>query len=161
MPLDDNQRKEVEKLYMEMYNALSVYARSALHDHILAEEVVQDTFRIACSKVNDFLSSPNPKGWLLNTLKYVISNMMRSRAHLNKAVISSLALIDNIASDDENTLDIDILYSDIANSDDYKLIKMIALDHCSMLEIAQELGISVEACKKLVQRARKKLKKYL
>lgn len=161
MPLDDNQRKAVERLYMEMYHSLSAYARSSLRDHILAEEAVQDTFRIACSKVNDFLSSPNPKGWLLNTLKYVISNMMRSRAYLNKAVISSIDLIENTAADDKDTLDIDILYSDIANSEDYKLIKKIALDKYSMLEIAEELGISVEACKKRVQRARKKLKKYL
>ena len=80
MQLDDNQRKAVEKLYMEMYNALSVYARSALHDHILAEEAVQDTFRIACSKVNDFLSSPNPKGWLLN--KHLLSVILLCRFEL-------------------------------------------------------------------------------
>lgn len=51
------------------------YAISALNDRSLAEEAVQDTYRIACAKADDFLSSPNPKGWLLNTLKYVIKNI--------------------------------------------------------------------------------------
>ena len=43
----------------------------------------------------------------------------------------------------------------------FSLSFTIALEKCTMLEAAQELGISVEACKKRVQRARKKLQKYL
>jgi RNA polymerase sigma-70 factor (ECF subfamily) len=160
MPLDDNQQKAVEKLYMEMYYPLSAYAKSALRESTLAEEAVQDTYRIACSKVNDLLTSPNPKGWLLNTLKYVISNMIHNRARLNKMVISSIDLIENYPENNINPLDIDILYSDIANSEDYKLIKKIALDKYTMLEVAKEYGISIEASKKRVQRARKKLKDH-
>ena len=161
MQLDDNQRKMVEKFYIEMYHPLSAYAQSTLFDRTLAEEAVQDTFRIACAKINDFLSSPNPKGWLLNTLKYVISNMIRSRSRLNKMIVSSIDFIENTSISDMNTLDIDILYSDIANSDEYKLLKRLALNNSTMLEIAQELGITVEACKKRVQRARIKLKKQI
>lgn len=60
-----------------------------------------------------------------------------------------------------DVLDIDFMYSDLTNSEDYKLLKKIALDKYSMLEAAKEMGISVEACKKRVQRAKKKLKKVL
>lgn len=160
MGLDDNQRSFIEKLYMEMYYPLSAYAISALNDRSLAEEAVQDTYRIACAKADDFLSSPNQKGWLLNTLKYVIKNIVRSRARLNNAVVSSFDFDENAIAEDTDTSNIDFMYSDIVDSAEYELLKKIALDKYTMLEAAQELGISVEACKKRVQRAKKKLKKH-
>lgn len=160
MELNDNQRRAIESLYKEMFYPLSAYAQSALNDRSLAEEAVQDTFRIACAKANDFLSSPNPRGWLLNTLKYVIKNTVRSRAYLNSMVVSTLDFDENIIPKDTDVPDIDFLYSDMADNEDYKLLKKIALDKYSMLEASQELGISVEACKKRVQRAKKKLKKH-
>jgi RNA polymerase sigma-70 factor (ECF subfamily) len=161
MGLDDNQQMFIKELYKEMYYSLSAYALSALNDRSLAEEAVQDTFRIACAKVDNFQSSSNPKGWLFNTLKYVIKNMIRSRARLNNMIISSFDFDENIDVKNSDTSNIDLLYSDIVDSPEYKLLKKIALDKYTMLETAQELEISVEACKKRVQRAKKKLKSYL
>lgn len=161
MGLDDNQQKFIKELYKEMYYSLSAYALSALNDRSLAEEAVQDTFRIACAKVNDFQSSTNPKGWLFNTLKYVIKNMIRSRSRLNNIIISSFDFDENIYTKDSNTSNIDLLYSDIVDSPEYKLLKRIVIDKYTMLEAAQELGISVDACKKRVQRSKKKLQNHL
>jgi RNA polymerase sigma-70 factor (ECF subfamily) len=160
MGLTDNQRRVIEKLYQEMFIPLSAYAKSALNDRTLAEEAVQDTFRIACAKADAFLSSPNQKGWLLNTLKNVIHNTVRSRAYLSSLVVASIDLDENIIPGDTDTLNVDFIYSDLADNEDYKLLKKIALDKCSILEAALELGISVEACKKRVQRAKNKLRKY-
>lgn len=157
MVLNDDQRRVIKALYLEMYLLLFSYAQNMLSDRSLAEEAVQDTFRIACTKADNLLYSPNPKGWLLNTLKYVIKNKTRSRAYL----ITSLELDENMIPGDPDVLDIDFMYSDLTNSEDYKLLKKIALDKYSMLEAAKEMGISVEACKKRVQRAKKKLKKVL
>lgn len=161
MGLTDTQRRAIEELYHEMFHPLSAYAKSALNDRTLAEEAVQDTFRIACAKADDFLSSPNPKGWLLNTLKNVIHNTVRSRAYLNSIVVSSLDFDENTYAGDEDAFNLDFMYSDLADNEDYILLKKIALEKYSMLEAAQELGISVEACKKRVQRAKQKLKKRL
>lgn len=160
MGLTDNQRRAIEELYNEMFYPLSAYANSALSDRKLAEEAVQDTFRIACAKADVFLSSPNKKGWLLNTLKNVIHNLIRSRAYLNSIVICSLDFDENIIVGDEDSPDLDMMYSDLIDNEDYKLLKKIVLDKYSILEAARELGISVEACKKRVQRAKKKLKKH-
>ena len=160
MRLTDNQRCAIEKYYQEMFYPLSAYAKSALSDGSLSEEAVQDTFRIACAKADEFLSSPNPKGWLLNTLKNVIHNTVRSRAYLNSIVVSSLDVDETIVSGDEDAPNLDFMYSDLTDNEDYKLLKRVALDKYSMLEAARELGISVEACKKRVQRAKKKLKKH-
>lgn len=163
MGLNNNQRDDIEKLYQEMFHPMLVYAQNALNGQALAEEAVQDTFRIACAKAENLLSSPNPKGWLLNTLKYVIRNSIRSRANLNRLVIASLDFDENISSEKEyiDDLKIDLLFSDLVDDEDYKLIKKIALDKCTILEVAEELGISLEACHKRVQRAKKRLKKRI
>ncbi|WP_033165316.1 sigma-70 family RNA polymerase sigma factor [Clostridium sp. KNHs205] len=163
MGLSNNQRDDIEKLYQEMFHPMLVYAQNALNGQALAEEAVQDTFRIACAKAENLLSSPNPKGWLLNTLKYVIRNSIRSRANLNRLVIASLDFDENISHEKEyiDDLKIDLLFSDLADDEDYKLIKKIALDKCTILEVAEELGISLEACHKRVQRAKKRLKKRI
>ena len=53
-------------------------------------------------------------------------------------------------------MSVDLLFSNVAASEDFQLLKRIALDQCTMPELAHELGVSVEACKKRVQRARKR-----
>ena len=58
--------------------------------------------------------------------------------------------------DEEN---VDILYSDVSARSDFKLLKRIVLDGYSMMEAADELGITVSACSKRVQRIKKLLRK--
>ena len=50
MSLNQEEEEYIERLYREMYTRLCIYAMSALGSKALAEEVVQDTFRIACIK---------------------------------------------------------------------------------------------------------------
>lgn len=44
------QRVQIEELYLQMYNGMMAYARSSLSEEALAEEAIQETFRIACQK---------------------------------------------------------------------------------------------------------------
>lgn len=44
---------------------------------------------------------------------------------------------------------------------DFQLLKRVVLDGCTMLDAAEEQGITVEACKKRVQRIRAYLKQKL
>lgn len=155
----------ITPLYLEMYGKLFSYASIALGDQALAEEAVQETFRIACSKSSEFLSHPNKRGWLMNTLKNVITNIRRTRARLNKLVVDSMAydeaLIINNSNNGEIESNVDIMYSDLLDEEDYRLLKLIVLEKLSMKEAAEIFGISVDACKKRVQRAKKKLKNIL
>lgn len=161
MGLNDNQCRTLERYYREMYYPLIAYAKRVLYDRTLTEEAVQDTFRIACAKANIFLASPNPKGWLINTLKNVINNTNRMCINQNKRVVLSFGLEEELTQGEDFSPTIDTMYSDLTDLDEYKLLKRIVLDRYSILEEALELGISKEACKKRVQRAKKKLKKYL
>lgn len=159
--MNDAQDKMLEKLYREMYQNLIVYAYCSLKSETLAEEAVQETFRIACTKIDQLVQSRNPQGWLMNTLKNVLSNMKRSRARLSALAAASLSVDEVKTEAGQDEIDVDILYGDIAKHRDYIMIKKIALEDYSMLELSQEFHITLEACKKRVQRARKKLREKI
>lgn len=75
--MNEEQKKRMEQLYLEMYDKLMAYARSCLSNESLAEEAVQETFHIACQKCEKVFDSPNPHGWLVLTLRYTIQNMKK------------------------------------------------------------------------------------
>ena len=153
--------EQITKLYQEMYGRMVAYASSVLGDRNLAEEVVQDTFCIFCAKTETTLQHENPQGWLMRTLQNVIRNMQRHRAAMNRLIMESLQVenLEELLVYDEE--DVNLLYGDLAARADFQLLKRVVLDGCTMLETAEEYGISVEACKKRIQRIRAYLKKKL
>ena len=161
MALDEKQRQCIEHLYDEMYDRLRAYALSQLDDGSLAEEAVQDTFRIASYRAKKLLSSPNPQGWLTITLKNVIANMKLMRARLSKVVVASLDADKSMPYAVTDETDVDFIYGDLISREDYDLLKRIVFEKQTMPEAASELGISIEACKKRVQRAKKNLREIL
>ena len=158
--MTSDQRKRIEEFYLEMYDRLFIYARSALDNESLAEEAIQETFRIVCMKPEDLLSSPNPKGWIVNTLKYTIQNMKRSRDKANVLLTQYLAANSSVAFS-EDRISLEVTYENVACSEEFSLIKEMAVDGRSHLEMAQSRGISVAACKKRVQRAKEFLRRKI
>jgi DNA-directed RNA polymerase specialized sigma24 family protein len=65
------------------------------------------------------------------------------------------------ASSQNDEADFNFIYSDMLGQDDFELLKMITLDGYTMLDASRKYKISVEACKKRVQRARAKFKKLV
>ena len=155
------QRKMIADLYGGMYDLLLSYATSSLSSISQAEEAIQDTFQIACQKVDDVSSCPNPQGWIFNTLKFVISNELKKRFRDTKIITDSLGDHIDRMGHATDQLDVDLLYGNVADTPEFKLIKAIALDGKSMLELSQELGISIDATKKRAQRAREYLQRRL
>ena len=158
--MTSDQRKRIEEFYLEMYDRLFIYARIALDNESLAEEAIQETFRIVCMKPEDLLSSPNPKGWIVNTLKYTIQNMKRSRDKANVLLTQYLAANSSVAFS-EDRISLEVTYENVARSEEFRLIKEMAVDGRSHLEMAQSRGISVAACKKRVQRAKEFLRRKI
>lgn len=149
---------QISKLYREMYGRMFVYASSVLQNWHLADEAVQDTFCIFCTKADEALKKENPRGWLMRTLQNVMRNMNRQRMMMNRLIMTSLQaenLEEMLVYDEEN---VDILYGDVSVRADFQLLKRIVLDNYTMQEAAEEFGITIEACKKRVQRIKKLLK---
>lgn len=154
MSLTSQQDEQLTSLYLEMYEMLVNLAYLRLRSRALAEECAQETFCIACRRPEAALGSPNPKGWLITTLKYVVRNMERLLA-VRQTHLSALPerSVDRPVYDDYS----DVEYADLLSAEEYRLFRRIAVDGYTMREAAQELGISGEACKKRVQRIRAKL----
>ena len=151
--------QRIEQLYLEMYDMLFAYARCSFAEESLAEEAVQETFKIACQKPEQLCESVSPKGWLVNTLKFTIRNMKRNRDRVQQLL--SMVEQNDFAVYSEDRLPLELMYEDISDTEDFKLLVEMAVEGKSHLEMAEVRGISVSACKKRVQRAKEKLQEKL
>ena len=158
--MTSDQHKRIEVFYLEMYDQLFLYAQNALKNESLAEEAIQETFRIVCTKPEDLLSTPNPKGWIINTLKYTMQNMRRNRDRTNALLNQYLATYTSDAFS-EDRIPLEVTYENVAYSEEFRLIKEMAVEGKSHLEMAQSRGISVAACKRRVQRAKEFLRRKI
>ena len=145
-------------MYREMFEKMCIYAKCRLGNNELAEEAVQETFRVACEKNEQVLNSENPRGWVMKTLKYIILNMQRERAYLNKLYILLVGEAEYTELTEEN---VEIMYSDIIKEEDFEMLKMIVLGNCTIKETAEYFDISAEACKKRISRLKHRLQKIL
>ncbi len=159
--MNAEQSDQIEQLYLQMYDMLLSYARSALKEESLAEEAVQEAFRIACQKSGELCISPNPRGWIFITLKNTIRNISRSRESLRQMLGMYLATETKAITFSEDKIRLEVLYENVADLEEFKLIKELAVEGRSHLEMAQDRDISVNACKKRVQRAKEMLQKKL
>lgn len=153
------ERSEIELLYLQMYHFMFEYGNSILSSESLAEEAIQEVFRIACQKSDAVHDSPNPQGWMVNTLKNVISNMLKSQAAANRAMASYA--MNNIEEMIPDHIQVDLLFNDIADTEEFRIMKEMTISGRGYPELAKERGISVEACRKRVQRAKEFLKKKI
>ncbi len=159
--MDAAQHQYIQELYYEMYDPMLSYARSNLPSEDLAEEAVQEAFRVACQKPEQVCQSPNPRGWLVQTLKFIIRNIKASQD-------TTARLIERYAQnkgDDllgsTDTLALRTLYGNIVDTEEFRLLVEMAIEGRSHLEMAQKRGISVDACKKRVQRAKEYLRQKI
>ena len=118
----------------------------------------QETFCIACRRPEAALCCPNPQGWLVTTLRYVVRNMQRLLALREKRVITLAEPEGGVPVFDDYT---DAEYADLLTDEEYRLFRRIAVDRYTMREAAYAFGISEEACKKRVQRIRARLQKKI
>lgn len=154
-------RKEIEQLYLQMYAMLFEYARASLSSDALAEEAVQDTFHIVCQKPEDVFGSPNPEGWVFNTLKNVIRNTLRSQNIARRILLNYFASSAQDISVSHDRVGLEVLYDDVADLEEFQMVKGMVLDGKSYLELSQELGISIVTCRKRMQRAKEILRKKI
>ena len=151
----------VNSLYHETYDMLKLYAHSMLFDMYCAEELTQEVFVTAMEKTDELRSSPNPRGWLYNTLRHKILNYNRTTTNRLRLVADYVAV-----NGDEITMHIDpedlpLKYGRLAKTEEFQLIYDMAVMGMNHEELAQIRGISVVTCRKRVERAKKYLRKKL
>lgn len=153
--------KKISELYHIMWKQLNSYAGIVLKNPDWAVEAVQDAFRVACNNPAGMMTSENPEGWMMNVLKNVVRDIKRAEAKQTALMMrmrSTKRAIDNDGSDSD--VYIRLMCQQILSKDEYDVIERVIFQRYTLAETARELGISLEACKKRSQRAKKKLKKF-
>ena len=159
--MNAEQKRMIEQLYREMYDKLMVYAGVSLGSESLAEEAVQETFRIACQKSESVCGSLNPRGWLVNTLKNTIRNMKSSRETAKRIIETYMMTQLREFSITEDRINLNVLYENVADTEEFKLLAEMAIEGRSHEEMARSRGITISACKKRVQRAKETLQRKI
>ena len=152
-----------EQYYKEYFQSLKGYAHASLQNWDIAEEITQDTFHTAWIKIDNFIKSPNPMGWLVNTLKFKIKNYERKRQHYLQLILETCEIekIPSHTNSSEHEYDLFNFCKTILTDEDFYIIYMVIIQGITHAEISQKLGISLWACQKRVQRILKKLRDAL
>ena len=150
-----------EQLYCEMFKTMYFYAHSILRNESLAEDAVQDAFHIAWVRADKLFESENPKGWLIKTLYNVLRNTSRSQSAFSRVFADTKYAEQELSRAAENDDYFSIYYSELLHRKDYVYLRLGYIEGLSIHEIAAAENISIEACKKRIQRAREKLRKEL
>lgn len=149
--------KFLEQVYFEEVPNMLRYAEIALNgNHALAEDVVQSTFKIALEKIDDFINSPRPVGWIKNVLKNEIRHKHREQQQWQKHIIDFE--INTLATFDE--ISVETIFSGV-DKDALALLKKIYIEGISYRELAHEMNISESALKMRIRRAKDKIKQEI
>jgi RNA polymerase sigma-70 factor (ECF subfamily) len=147
--------------YREKRKFLLEYAESSLHNYALSEEAVQQTFEIACRKIDDFCNSPNPNGWLTKTLSFVIRNIERRQYSEQRVIVNTGDYRPDLVAAPKVPRSLRITYGSLVDTPQFRLLYETEVLGYTLAEIAKNLGISESACKKRAERARIFLQKKL
>lgn len=158
MHLDDDKLAFIESLYRKEALLLYRYSKVIFNNPSIAEESVQETFIIACLNYDKVSCSLNPEGWIMNTHKNVCRNIQKTQSVYLKRILA-LDQVEYLPSCAEPAYSIENDLSTFVSSDDYTILKKIILEGYSHKELANELNISIDVCKKRFQRAKERFKK--
>ena len=145
----------MEQWYRQYAPLLFHYARQFV-DYHAAEEVVQETFRVAWEAIWQ-REVQYPKTWLRK-----IAENIRNRLRQQDRRKDLLSGADALPEDEwEDPVDVELEYNGVISRRDLHLLKRLAVDGCTYAEAAQELHTTAEACRKRAARAKQLLRKLL
>lgn len=143
----------LSQLYHENFNRLLGNAFHHTADWAKAEVVVQEAFCVATEKIDEIMTSDSPLRWMKAVIKNVARNTKKHESY-QKAMFLYLEDLMVTPAIPDSSSDVDILEvcEQIVGKERFQLFKRTVLDGTPYIEAAKELGISVWACRKRVQR---------
>ena len=169
---DEQDRSFVERLYIDHAKKMYELARSILHNHEDAQDVVHDTIEIIINKIDKFKKADDEnylKKLIVVTCRNVALKRYNAKAKTNANVFSMTDEEDGeVANICDTSSDVERIVVSEANckriyealnsldvkSRDIISLRVMGFDN---QDIAEMLGISVELVRKRTSRARSKL----
>lgn len=156
--LDENGAALIEKLYDDHSIELLRFINSSLHypNHMLAEDILHETFYEAIRKLGDLVNHPNQIGWLKEVVKFKIWSYYR-RAGSQSVDIeeceSELARIE----EQYGLKELNLLLDTVFDNHERQLFNMYFIEGYSVKELAAIENITESNFKVRMHRLRKKL----
>ena len=161
-PLEPEEQEFLRGLYRDHYRALMSYACRMGIGREAAEDCVQDAFITAIRHIADLRRTENPGRYLNQALKNVIGYQLRS---LRYAVSLQKKLLEETERPPDGPypelLEAGALYRGVVSDGELTLLTRFYLEGWSQRELAAELGISENACKQRIKRAKQHLRSAL
>lgn len=123
-----------------------------------AEEAAQEVMACAWAKLDEFLASPSPDGWLMTTFYYKMKELLRDDWRWN----NRLELL--TVQQDEGYIDAiapEISLSGLLSEEDFWIFRKIYLEGYTYQELSRQLGMTKSALAMHVNRTKKDAKKKL
>jgi RNA polymerase sigma-70 factor (ECF subfamily) len=151
--------KFYETLIDTMYDTLLDYARLRVSDTSRAQDIVQDACLLAWEKIDSLISSPNPNGWMMNTLKNCIHKHFADIAAEMK-LIDSLTAVTPETTLPPDTSEIISSFSSILTPPEQRIVNLKEQGY-KHREIAEALGVKPGTIDSAVSRIKTKITKML
>lgn len=149
----------IEKWYKQYSTFLFHYACQFI-DYHAAEEVVQESFRIAWEVVQK-KEIEYPKTWLRKVAENVVKNKIREREKWRELLSDIEKLPEDVFGQVEDPVNVELEYNGLIDQQDLHLLRLLAVDGYTYTEAAKKLCITAEACRKRAKRAEQKLREFL
>ncbi len=146
----------IDGLYRAMHDVMYRIAYRSLGDRERSEELVQDVFVLALFNTRMLAAHPNPKGWLVVTLKNHVWNELRKKAYAVEVPFDGVPVP---AGDGRENFE-DLLPSRLPPEDRQVLIWRFD-QQLSYREISLRLGISEPGCRSRVSRALERCRRLM
>ena len=160
-PVLPEQDEFLERLFRAYFNELELYAYALLKNRSDAEAAVQEAFHIACTKINEVMASPNQVGWMKKTIKNISRNMRRRRLRESLLVTRFEDLHGEPGVEDSREFELYEQCKAVLTAEEYDLLIDIYINGIPVARKAEELGVSIWACYKRVNKALEKLRREL
>lgn len=140
------------------YAYRGLYGASGAGDISRAEDIVQEASIIALRNSAKFCGTPNPVGWLITTIRYVVKNSVNADGILEKHLQRLHYQSETISHDNYS---IYLLFDGLVDPEEFDILKKIYLDGYKYQEMEQMLGLSPSAFAMRLKRIKSKfIKNY-
>lgn len=161
---DNTTLEEIYHHYFQTYYTklwrqaqLTLTRHTGRSDPDRAAEAVQEVFLIAWQKPKEFLGSPSPVGWLVNTMKYVLRNMIREDQQWCARLRQVQDSLDHRAVHPAPGAGLEL--EGLIPQEELDLLKRLYLDGETYAELCRELGLKKSTLAMRVKKSKEDLRK--
>lgn len=157
-------------LYDRQFLKMWTLAVALVKNSAQAEEIVQDAFVEVLAHEESVRQKEHPELWLQKVVKNKSLHVLRERNRCAKAfaVLESQCPAEPLepkefreVEEADSLKGIKEKISETLDPRELRLLQRVAMEGASYKTVSQELGLSVGACQKKVQRIREKLRKVI